>query len=45
MDEAAQWMKRAIDLQPSYIPARLHLALLLITTGHGPEAVPNCAMC
>jgi spermidine synthase len=41
MDEAAQWMKRAIDLQPSYIPARLHLALLLITTGHGPEALPH----
>jgi spermidine synthase len=39
MDEAAQWMKRAIDLKPDYIPARLHLALLLITTGHRPEAV------
>jgi tetratricopeptide (TPR) repeat protein len=41
MDEAAQWMKRAIDLQPAYIPARLHLALLLITTGHGSEALPQ----
>jgi tetratricopeptide (TPR) repeat protein len=41
MDEAAQWMKRAIDLQPAYIPARLHLALLLITTGHGSEAIPH----
>lgn len=41
MDEAVQWMKRAIDLQPNYIPARLHLALLLITIGHGSEAVPH----
>ena len=41
MDEAAQWMKRAIDLQPDYFPARLHLALLLITIGHGSEAVPH----
>jgi spermidine synthase len=41
MDEAAQWMKRAIDLQPDYIPARLHLALLLITAGRGSEAAPH----
>jgi spermidine synthase len=41
MDEAARWMKLAIDLQPDYIPARLHLALLLITTGRGSEAVPH----
>jgi tetratricopeptide (TPR) repeat protein len=41
MDEAAQWMKRAIDLQPAYIPARLHLALLLSVTGHGSEAIPH----
>jgi predicted Zn-dependent protease len=41
MDEVAQWMKHAIDLQPDYFPARLHLALLLITIGHGSEAVPH----
>lgn len=41
MEEAARWMKRAIDFQPDYIPARLHLALLLITTGRGSEAVPH----
>jgi tetratricopeptide (TPR) repeat protein len=41
LDEAAKWMKRAIDLQPDYIPARLHLALLLITVGHGSEALPH----
>jgi len=41
MDEAARWMQLAIDLQPDYIPARLHLALVLTTTGRGSEAVPH----
>ncbi|MGB7769690.1 MAG: fused MFS/spermidine synthase [Verrucomicrobiia bacterium] len=41
MDEAARWMERAISLQPAYIPAQLHLALLLIVTGQGAEAIPH----
>jgi tetratricopeptide (TPR) repeat protein len=39
--EALQWFRHAVEIQPTLISARLHLALLLFKTGRTPEALPH----
>ncbi len=38
--QAIEHYRRALVVDPSFRPARLMLAQLLITTGHSPEAIP-----
>jgi tetratricopeptide (TPR) repeat protein len=41
MPQALPWFRRAIELQPTLISARLHLAFALWQTGRRPEAVAH----
>ncbi len=39
--EALQWFRRAVEIQPTAIPPRLHLAYWLDQTGHTQEALTH----
>lgn len=39
--EALQWFRRAIEIRPTEIPPRLHLAYLLDQTGHPKKALAD----
>jgi tetratricopeptide (TPR) repeat protein len=38
---AVTWFRRAIDLQPTFVSARIHLALVLLRLGQNEEALTH----
>jgi spermidine synthase len=39
--EAISWFSRAVEMQPTFVPGRLHLAAMLYRAGHRQEALPH----
>lgn len=41
VEDAVQWFRRAVEIQPTLVSARLHLALWLHRTGRTQEALTH----